>query len=77
MKTVGIPVSPGEFFDSVIFRLIDIPGEDVGLLSRYPEEANRLGEDMSEALSPALQRTLFSDAVVLLIGSEKIEDNER
>lgn len=75
LRTVGVPVSPGEFFDTITFKLIDIAGEDVEMLSRYLEEAKRVGGDISEHVSPALRYALNSDVLVFLIDSEKVTDD--
>lgn len=75
LKTIRVPVSPGEFFDTITFKLIDISGEDVEMLSRYLEEAKRLGVNVSEIIPPTLQYAINSDVIVFLIDSEKITDD--
>lgn len=75
LRTIGVPASPGEFFDTITFKLIDVAGEDVEMLSRYLEEAKRIGADPSEYISPSLQYVLNSDVIVFLIDSEKITDD--
>lgn len=75
LKTIGVPVSPGEFFDTVTFKLIDIAGEDVEMLSKYLEEAKRAGVDLSDQIPPSLRYALDSDVIVFLIDSEKITDD--
>ncbi|MEM4888438.1 MAG: hypothetical protein QXJ64_03225 [Thermosphaera sp.] len=75
LRTVGIPVSPGEFFDVITFKLIDISGEDVEMLSKYVEEAEHVKGDIFEHMPPALQYALNSDVLVFLIDSAKVTDD--
>lgn len=77
LRSIGIPVSPGEFFDTITFKLIDISGEDVEMLSKFLEEVKYGGVSPSEAIPPSLQYALNSDVIVFLIDSEKITDDRR
>lgn len=75
LKTIGIPVSPGDFFDVVTFKLIDIAGEDVETLSKQLEEAKSSGSSFLDYISPTLRYALNSDVIVFLIDAEKITDD--
>lgn len=71
-KIIDKQVSRGELFNIVSFKLIDIAGENVELLSRYLDESKNSGLPLSDAVAPALQTAFDSDVIVFLIDSEKI-----
>ena len=71
-KIVEKQVSRGELFNTVTFKLIDIAGEDVEMLSRFLEESKSSGVPFSDDVAPSLQKALGSDVIVFLIDSEKI-----
>jgi hypothetical protein len=70
-----LPISREELFDAITFRLIDIAGEDVEMLSKFIEEAKKSGILPSEYISPSLKYALDSDVIVFLVDSEKITDD--
>ena len=65
-------ISRGELFDTITFKLIDIAGEDVELLSSFIEESRESGLPLSEVLTPSLQYALNSDVIIFLIDAEKV-----
>ncbi len=65
-------VTRGELFNTVNFKLFDVAGEDVEMLSRYLEESKSSGVPLSESVAPSLLSALNSDVIVFLIDSEKI-----
>lgn len=65
-------VSRGELFNTITFKLIDIAGEDVEMLSRFIEESKESGVPLSEVLAPSLQYALDSDVIIFLIDSERV-----
>jgi hypothetical protein len=74
-KIKRVPVPRGELFDAITFKLIDIAGEDVEMLSKFLEEAKHSGLPPSENIPPSLSYALKSDVIVFLVDSEKITDD--
>jgi hypothetical protein len=62
----------GELFNTVNFKLIDIAGEDVEMLSKFLEESKNSGLPITDSVAPSLLNALGSDVIVFLLDSEKI-----
>lgn len=71
-KLLPTKIPKGELFDVITFKLFDVAGEDVELLSKFLEEAKKRKVPHTEVLPPTLQYVLKADVLVFLVDASKV-----